>query len=82
MIGLLDIAGQRQPNQPPAQPAAPAAEVVVDPALIQQLVDMGFPQNRARKALILSRLNLQRAMEWILEHENDPVRNALFLLVF
>lgn len=86
MMGLLDLAGgaRQNPNNnpPPAAPAQAPAEVVVDPALIQQLVDMGFAQNRSRKALILSRLNLQRAMEWLLEHENDPVRSFFRPLAF
>lgn len=81
MMGLLDLAGSARAAQA-APPAAQApAEIVVDPLLIQQLVDMGFPAARSRKALILTRLNLQRAMEWLLEHENDPVRgfwNAFF----
>jgi hypothetical protein len=44
----------------------------VDPDSLQQLMDMGFPANRATKALIINRGNTQLAMDWLLEHERDP----------
>ena len=43
----------------------------VDPDSLQQLMDMGFPANRANKALIINRGNTQLAMDWLLEHERD-----------
>jgi len=33
---------------------------------------MGFAENRARKALLLNRMNTQGAMDWLLEHNDDP----------
>ena len=38
---------------------------------LQQLVDMGFPENRARKALQIHRGHAQLGMDWLLEHEGD-----------
>ena len=38
---------------------------------LQQLIDMGFPANRAQKALQLNRGNAQASMDWLLEHEGD-----------
>ena len=38
---------------------------------LQQLIDMGFPENRARKALQITRGHAQLGMEWLLEHEGD-----------
>ena len=38
---------------------------------LQQLIDMGFPENRARKALQINRGHAQLGMEWLLEHEGD-----------
>lgn len=33
---------------------------------------MGFPEARSRKALLLRRNSLEAAMEWLLEHGEDP----------
>eukprot|EP01098_Paradermamoeba_levis_P009273 TRINITY_DN3847_c0_g1_i1.p1 TRINITY_DN3847_c0_g1~~TRINITY_DN3847_c0_g1_i1.p1 ORF type:complete len:341 (-),score=96.26 TRINITY_DN3847_c0_g1_i1:124-1146(-) len=51
---------------------APQALPTVDPLYLQQLVDMGFQAERSKKALILNRMNTQAAMEWLLEHNEDP----------
>eukprot|EP01114_Cavostelium_apophysatum_P015083 TRINITY_DN4042_c0_g1_i1.p1 TRINITY_DN4042_c0_g1~~TRINITY_DN4042_c0_g1_i1.p1 ORF type:complete len:349 (+),score=65.38 TRINITY_DN4042_c0_g1_i1:954-2000(+) len=56
----------------PAAAPAPAPEITIEPALLQQLIDMGFPEDRSRKALILNNMNPQAAMDWILQHEEDP----------
>lgn len=37
----------------------------------KQLVDMGFQENRVKKALLLNRQSVVSAMEWLLQHEND-----------
>lgn len=43
----------------------------VDANDLKQLMDMGFTENRARKALLLNRSTVLSAMEWLLNHEND-----------
>ena len=32
---------------------------------------MGFPESRVVKALLLNRLDTERAMEWLLDHAHD-----------
>lgn len=70
---------QAQPQAtPPSSTSQPVSlpqsidEIQIDANLLQQLQDMGFPENRAKKALVLSRMNVQIAMEWLLEHMDDP----------
>ena len=43
-----------------------------NPSRLQQLVEMGFSEAIASKALILRHNNLDAAMDWILEHQDDP----------
>lgn len=45
--------------------------VPVDAALLQQLLDMEFPEVRARKGLVHGH-TLEGAINWIAEHEDDP----------
>ncbi|XP_050395048.1 ubiquitin-associated domain-containing protein 1 [Patella vulgata] len=49
----------------------PSKKPKVDTATLKQLTDMGFPGNRARKALILNKMSVMSAMEWLLQHQND-----------
>lgn len=48
-----------------------AVNIQIDPNAIRQLMDMGFGEERAKKALLLNRLNIDLAMDWLFEHEND-----------
>lgn len=43
----------------------------VDPSDLKQLMDMGFTEFRARKALLLNKTSVLSAMEWLLTHETD-----------
>jgi len=80
MNTLIGLANQNQ-NQNQAANAnsnptgvvvVPAAPPQIDPVSLRQLQDMGFPENRARKALLFNRMNTQAAMDWLLEHIEDP----------
>ncbi|KAM9446124.1 ubiquitin-associated domain-containing protein 1 [Clarias gariepinus] len=44
----------------------------VDENALQQLTEMGFPENRAVKALRLNHMSVTQAMEWLIEHVDDP----------
>jgi len=57
-------------NTADGNPSAPRLPTV-DPSALRQLQDLGFPENRARKALLLHKMNGQLAMEWLLMHNED-----------
>ncbi|XP_075865306.1 ubiquitin-associated domain-containing protein 1 isoform X1 [Microcebus murinus] len=44
----------------------------VDEAALRQLTEMGFPETRASKALRLNHMSVPQAMEWLIEHAEDP----------
>ncbi|XP_077004899.1 ubiquitin-associated domain-containing protein 1 [Tamandua tetradactyla] len=44
----------------------------VDEAALRQLTEMGFPESRAVKALRLNHMSVTQAMEWLIEHAEDP----------
>ncbi|KAM6169540.1 ubiquitin-associated domain-containing protein 1 isoform 2-T2 [Rhynchocyon petersi] len=44
----------------------------VDEAALRQLTEMGFPETRAVKALRLNHMSVTQAMEWLIEHAEDP----------
>ncbi|KAJ8377628.1 hypothetical protein AAFF_G00255370 [Aldrovandia affinis] len=46
----------------------------VDETALQQLTEMGFPESRAIKALRLNHMSVTQAMEWLIEHVDDPTR--------
>ncbi|KAG8518654.1 Ubiquitin-associated domain-containing protein 1, partial [Galemys pyrenaicus] len=48
----------------------------VDEAALRQLTEMGFPESRAAKALRLNHMSVPRAMEWLIEHADDPAVDA------
>ncbi|XP_032455431.1 ubiquitin-associated domain-containing protein 1 isoform X2 [Nasonia vitripennis] len=43
-----------------------------DPKAVKYLVDMGFSERKALKALRLRKMNTSEALEWLLEHQDDP----------
>ncbi|KAK5577676.1 hypothetical protein RB653_002620 [Dictyostelium firmibasis] len=54
-------------SRPPARATQP------DPIMMKDLIEMGFPQNRARKALIIvNNSSSQSAMDWIFENMDSP----------
>ncbi|KAL2091847.1 hypothetical protein ACEWY4_011645 [Coilia grayii] len=48
----------------------------VDETALQQLTEMGFPESRAVKALRLNHMSVTQAMEWLIEHVDDPTADA------
>ncbi|XP_060107298.1 ubiquitin-associated domain-containing protein 1 [Heteronotia binoei] len=48
----------------------------VDEIALRQLTEMGFPEGRAVKALRLSHMSVTQAMEWLIEHADDPTVDA------
>lgn len=44
----------------------------VDETALQQLTEMGFREGRAIKALRLNHMSVTQAMEWLIEHVDDP----------
>ncbi|XP_015260976.1 PREDICTED: ubiquitin-associated domain-containing protein 1 [Gekko japonicus] len=48
----------------------------VDEIALRQLTEMGFPESRAAKALRLSHMSVTQAMEWLIEHADDPAVDA------
>ena len=44
----------------------------IKPEVAQQLQDMGFSKNVSEKACLFTQSNIERAVEWISEHQNDP----------
>ncbi|RUS83261.1 hypothetical protein EGW08_008984 [Elysia chlorotica] len=51
---------------------APARKMALSESSVKQLTDMGFPENRARKALLLNQQSVMSAMDWLLTNESDP----------
>ncbi|KAM8865338.1 ubiquitin-associated domain-containing protein 1 [Synchiropus picturatus] len=48
----------------------------VDETALQQLTEMGFRESRAIKALRLNHMSVTQAMEWLIEHVDDPSVDA------
>jgi len=59
-------------TDPISTTGATGASDPVNELLLQQLMDMGFPRNRAEKALKLTGgTNVDKAMDWIFNHMDD-----------
>ncbi|KAN0035423.1 hypothetical protein ACTA71_004692 [Dictyostelium dimigraforme] len=59
--------GTSSKSRPPARATQP------DPIMMKDLIEMGFPENRARKALIIvNNSSSQSAMDWIFENMDSP----------
>nr|XP_020650629.1 ubiquitin-associated domain-containing protein 1 [Pogona vitticeps] len=48
----------------------------VDEIALRQLTEMGFPESRAVKALRLNHMSVTQAMEWLIEHADEPTVDA------
>eukprot|EP01026_Neomeris_dumetosa_P037322 TRINITY_DN3020_c0_g1_i1.p1 TRINITY_DN3020_c0_g1~~TRINITY_DN3020_c0_g1_i1.p1 ORF type:complete len:892 (-),score=138.68 TRINITY_DN3020_c0_g1_i1:1653-3944(-) len=49
----------------------------VDESVVQHLMDIGFPENGCRRAVITTgNCGVEAAMNWILEHQDDPNFNT------
>lgn len=60
----------RVPN--PAEMAIAELNQLISPALIAPLTDMGFSESRSLKALLINLLNTELAVQWLIEHSDDP----------
>jgi len=67
------------PSSVVPRPSRPAPESIlqdlnrlITPALISPLVDMGFSESRTIKALIINMLNTEIAVQWLIDHSDDP----------
>ncbi|XP_069465657.1 ubiquitin-associated domain-containing protein 1 [Ambystoma mexicanum] len=50
----------------------------VDETALRQLTEMGFPESRAMKALRINHMSVTQAMEWLIEHADDPTADSPF----
>ncbi|KAL3636834.1 ubiquitin-specific protease ubp14 [Castilleja foliolosa] len=74
----IDISNMRSKGLQPSEellpePAAEDAGISANEDIVQQLVSMGFQYNPCQKAAInTSNAGLEEAMNWLLNHMNDP----------
>ncbi|KAF7724024.1 hypothetical protein EC973_001431 [Apophysomyces ossiformis] len=65
--------GQQPDEELLPEEEAPSSEPSFDQASLDQLLAMGFPENRCKRALINTGHNgAEVAMNWIFEHMDDP----------
>ena len=66
-----------------APPPAPEVLVLpmVDERLLEDVKSMGFPELRARKALMAGSKNVETALDWLLNHEGDSNIDEAITLV-
>jgi len=57
---------------PPVAAAPPRTPTHIPEENLQMLISMGFPEGRCRKALLLNRLDVSAATDWLIEHIEDP----------
>jgi hypothetical protein len=65
---LVNVDFQSRPSRP-----APQENVVPDQNMLNQLKDMGFPEEQCRRALVMSRNNISRATDLLINDELDYI---------
>jgi len=58
-------------RQLPVPQMQPVQIPVADPEAVKSIVEMGFSETRAEKALILNGNSVEAAMEWLFQHCED-----------
>ncbi|KAG8141950.1 putative Ubiquitin-associated domain-containing protein [Naja naja] len=71
LVSLIEVAQKLLALNPDAD-----EDDRVDEIALRQLTEMGFPESRAIKALRLSHMSVTQAMEWLIEHADDPTVDA------
>jgi hypothetical protein len=71
LFGMPPTAPMAPPTAAPPPPAPPAVPEP-DPQAVVQLSEMGFGEPVVRKALLLHRNELEAALNWLLQHGDDP----------
>jgi uncharacterized UBP type Zn finger protein len=65
---LVNIDFQSRPSRPAQQ-----QNVIPDQNMLNQLKDMGFPEDQCRRALVMSRNNISRATDILINDELDYI---------
>lgn len=84
MVSLIEVAQKLLALNPDAVELFKKANAMLDEdeeerldeAALRQLTEMGFPESRAAKALRLNHMSVPQAMEWLIEHAEDPTIDA------
>lgn len=71
-IGEILLQKEDSEEQSAHNPDIPDPLANVDAEALRALVDMGFPEARASKALVLNNMSVGAAMDWLLQHADDP----------
>lgn len=71
LLALLELSYKFMHFETSTGGSSSPTEVPVDPQLVKQLVDMGFAEKSAKKALIINQMDKTLAMEWLLNHNSD-----------
>ena len=65
--------GQQENEELLPESASAAAEPTFDQAALDQLLAMGFPENRCKRAMMnTGNSGAEAAMNWLFEHMEDP----------
>lgn len=80
MGALCNVASVLQNEQRPSEPSSEQVVATssfeelrakIDPMSLRQLKDVGFPENRCIKAMVLNEYNAELALEWLIHHSSD-----------